>query len=170
MLARFERGEGIFYQTLGGEYSSENRLRPALHSLPPISPQILRRQCGARFPTAVQRWPSPVRAEVRTFEDWPLTTDWTTDCQVALITGNDGWTIPARAAAVPHLPRIQAANVQHNQNQIGVSQRFHRFTNTDGFRFVESLPDSSGVDQLDGNAADGDSLAHQVARGSRGRP
>ena len=36
----------------------------------------------------------------------------------------------------------------------------------DGFSFVERLPDSGSVDQLDRDAADGDGFADQIARGA----
>ena len=58
-------------------------------------------------------------------------------------------------------------SVEHHQNQVGVGQRLQRFSYADGFRFIQSMPNPSRIDELQRDAAERNSFTDQIARGAR---
>ena len=59
--------------------------------------------------------------------------------------------------------------IDHQQAQIGISDRLPRFLDANSFRFVVRLADSRRVDKSEGNSAHLRTLRHQIARGARRR-
>ena len=59
--------------------------------------------------------------------------------------------------------------IHHDQHQVGIRKRLHRFLNTDGLGFVERLANARRIHQFHRNAANRDRLADQIAGGARSR-
>src|SRR6185437_14378565 len=59
--------------------------------------------------------------------------------------------------------------VNHYEDQISLAECFIRLADADALGFIERLPDSRSINQLDWDAAHGNGFGHQIPRSAGGR-
>src|ERR1700757_123031 len=88
---------------------------------------------------------------------------------VGLVLDQDGLPPLHLRQQFPILRSHRVRCIQHNQHQVRVRQRFHRFANSNTLRLIQRAPDTRRIHQLHWNPANRHRLAHQIARRSRRR-
>ena len=123
--------------------------------------------------------PSPVRADVKTaggalaiarqFARNPIAI---AGQQVALVADHNARPVLGFLQKLPVWREVAAREfryVEHNQHDVSIGDRLDRFAYANALGFIERGANAGSVHQPHGNAADGNRLAHQIARGSRRR-